>query len=105
MQKITLDEFCAHWVREREKGGWDPFLPSRLAGNTFDFATEAGQYSRRQFLASFPSGGFCGGTWTPRTSRWGRKFTHPVMNDTGALAAGIKGEADRTDIRGAAQRR
>ena len=51
MQKITLDEFCAHWVREREKGGWDPFLPSRLAGNTFDFATEAGQYSRRQFLA------------------------------------------------------
>lgn len=60
MQKITLDEFCAHWVREREKGGWDPFLPSRLAGNTFDFATEAGQYSRRQFLASFPSGGFCG---------------------------------------------
>ena len=87
-------------MREREKGGWDPFLPSRLAGNTFDFATEAGQYSRRQFLASFPSGGFCGGTWTPRTSRWGRKFTHPVMNDMGALAAGIKGEADRTDIRG-----
>lgn len=77
MQKITLDEFCAHWVRERGKGGWDPFLPSRLAGNTFDFATEAGQYSRRQFLASFPSGGFCSGTWTPRTSRWGRKFTHP----------------------------
>lgn len=54
MQKITLDEFCAHWVREREKGGWDPFLPSRLAGNTFDFATEAGQSAGGNFLPPFP---------------------------------------------------
>ena len=60
MQKITLDEFCAHWVREREKGGWDPFLPSRLAGNTFDFATEAiscllslGRFLRRHMDATY----------------------------------------------------
>lgn len=90
MPKITLDEFCAHWV----SGKWTTAMGSRLENNAFDFATVAGEYAKQQFQASFSSGGFCGGEkWAPRTSRWGRKFTHPVMNDTGALAAGIKGEA------------
>lgn len=97
MPKITLDEFCAHWV----SGKWTTAMASRLENNAFDFATVAGEYAKQQFQASFSSGGFCGGEkWAPRTSRWGKKFTHPVMNDTGALAAGIKGEARRVDIVG-----
>ena len=97
MPRITLDEFCAHWV----EGKYIRRMPNRLERNVFDFATVAGDYAKRQFQASFSSGGFCGGEkWAPRTSRWGRKFTHAVMNDTGALAGNIKGEAARVDIDG-----
>ena len=87
MSKITLDEFCAQWV----PGKWTTAMASRLENNAFDFATVAGEYAKEQFQASFAVGGFNGKRWAPRTSRWGRKFTHPVMNDTGALARGIEG--------------
>lgn len=97
MTEITLDEFCSHWI----KGNWTSYLASRLEKNAFDFATAAGEYSKGQFRSSFQSGGFPGGTaWKPRTSRWGKRFTHPVMLDYGRLAGGIKGEADRVDIVG-----
>ena len=97
MPKITLDEFCAQWV----KGKWTTAMASRLENNVFNFATVAGDYAKQQFGASFPAGGFCGGEkWAPRTSRWGKKFTHPVMNDTGTLARSMKGEAKRVDIVG-----
>ena len=96
MSKITLDEFCAQWV----PGKWTTAMASRLENNAFDFATVAGEYAKEQFQASFAVGGFNGKRWAPRTSRWGRKFTHPVMNDTGALARGIEGEAGRVDIVG-----
>lgn len=97
MPKITLDEFCAHWV----EGKYIKRMPNRLERNVFDFATVAGEYARQQFQASFSSGGFCGGEkWAPRASRWGKKFTHPVLNDTGVLSRSIKGEASRIDIDG-----
>lgn len=96
MSKITLDEFCAQWV----PGKWTTAMASRLENNAFDFATVAGEYAKEQFQASFAAGGFNGKRWAPRTSRWGRKFTHPVMNDTGSLARGIEGEAKRVDIVG-----
>lgn len=96
MSKITLDEFCAHWV----PGKWTTAMASRLENNAFDFATVAGEYAKVQFQASFAAAGFNGKRWAPRTSRWGRKFSHPVMNDTGALARGIEGEAKRVDIVG-----
>ncbi len=48
-----------------------------------------------------PPGGFCGGShWAPRTSRWGKRFTHPVMNDSGTLARSINFENKRTNIVG-----
>lgn len=97
MPKITLDEFCAQWVQ----GRWTTVMASRLEQNAFDFATLAGEYSKRQFASSFSSGGFCGsGRWEPRTSRRGKRFTHPVMNDTGTLAASLHGNAERIDIVG-----
>ena len=97
MPKITLDEFCAHWV----EGKYVTKMPNKLERNVFDFVTLAGDYSRQQFQASFSSGGFCGGSrWAPRTSRWGKRFTHPVMNDSGALARSIKYKAEPTNIVG-----
>jgi len=97
MPKITLDEFCAHWV----EGKYVTKMPNKLQYNVFDFVTLAGDYSRQQFQASFSSGGFCGGShWAPRTSRWGKRFTHPVMNDSGTLARSINFENKRTNIVG-----
>lgn len=94
MPKITLDEFCSHWVSRTSTR----VMASRLEFNVFDFATAAGDYTRQQFLSSFASGGFNGSKWAPRTSKWGKRFTHPLMNDTGTLARSIQSEAGRTDI-------
>ena len=82
MPKITLDEFCAHWV----KGKYVTKMPNKLERNVFDFVTLAGDYSRQQFQASFSSGGFCGGSrWAPRTSRWGKTVHAPGDERFGCL--------------------
>ena len=86
MPKITLDEFCSHWVSRTSTR----VMASRLEFNVFDFATAAGDYTRQQFLSSFASGGFNGSKWAPRTSKWGKRFTHPLMNATGTLARSIQ---------------
>lgn len=97
MAKITLDQFCAQWVL-------NPTVPntrimaSRLEHNIGDFVTRAGEYSKSRFISSFAEGGFYGsGTkWAPRTSKWGKKFTHPIMIDTGELKNQIKGAKGRS---------
>ena len=100
MPKITLDEFCSHWVSRTSTR----IMASRLEFNVFDFATAAGDYTKGQFAASFSSGGFCGGKWSPRTSRWGKKFTHPVMHDTGTLARSLKSQVTRASRNNRARR-
>ena len=40
MPKITLDEFCAHWV----EGKYVTKMPNKLQYNVFDFVTLAGDY-------------------------------------------------------------
>lgn len=89
MQKISLDEFCAQWVPQPGRQS----LTSRLAYNASEFTTLAGAFSRRFFQMSFAQGGFYAGgnKWQARTSKWGKKFTHPVMNDTGRLKSNIRG--------------
>lgn len=74
--------------------------------NTHDFVTMAGEYSISRFRTSFAEGGFYGSgkSWPERKSRWGRRFTHPVMNDTGTLSRSITGEADRMDHTNITQR-
>lgn len=97
MPEITLDEFCNQWVQ----GKWTTTMASKLEANVFNFATAAGDYSRQEFKSSFNSGSFCGGTsWAPRTSRWGKRFTHPVLLDSGKLRDSIKGEANKINIEG-----
>lgn len=86
--KITIDEFCNQWL----KG--DRHLISQFQQNVFDFTTVTGNYSKRFFRTSFLAGGFYGSgqAWKPRESRWGKKFTHPVMKDTEMLASTINGD-------------
>lgn len=89
MSEISLAEFCAQWVPEAGRQS----LTSRLAYNASEFATTAGAFSRRFFRMSFAQGGFyaSGNRWQTRTSKWGKKFTHPVMIDTGKLKESIEG--------------
>lgn len=93
MAKITLDDFCNQWTRRREQRAWH----SLLAKNAEDFATLAGEYALASFRSSFENGGFYGGSqkWAPRESKWGKKFTHPIMIDQGELQSKIKGERGR----------
>lgn len=89
MQKITLDQFCNHWYRAKTQRPWH----SMLAFNAHEFATKAGGHALGSFRESFVKGGFYGSgqKWQPRTSKWGKKFKHPVMVDTQTLKRSIQG--------------
>ncbi|GAB6119666.1 hypothetical protein [Dysgonomonas termitidis] len=91
--KITLEIFCRQWVKDKR----ERTIVSRFEKNIFDFTTIAGNRSRMFFQASFNTGGFfrSGSGWRPRESRWGKKFTHPVLIDTGMLGKSVKGEVRR----------
>lgn len=86
MPKITLDEFISQWNNQMP-------VANRIDFNITEFATKAGDFSKRFFRMSFASGGFyaTGNKWKPRKSKWGRKFKHPVMNDNGILKGAISG--------------
>jgi hypothetical protein len=96
--KITLDQFCAQWVKDKHS----MTLVNRFEKNTFDFVTAAGAWSKRFFQISFLYSGFygSGAKWKPRESKWGKKYTHPVMIDTGTLRNSIKGEARESNFTG-----
>jgi hypothetical protein len=96
--KITLDQFVAQWVRNGSSRG----IVSRFESNIFEFATIAGHYSKRYFATSFMVGGFygTGKKWEARQSKWGKKFTHPILIDTGTLKGSIKAEGKRISIDG-----
>lgn len=100
MSKISLDAFCNQWAQ----GGNPKIIVSQFDKNIFDFVTIAGQYSKRFFVASFTNrtSGFygSGSAWAPRSSKWGKKFTHPLMNDTGKLRRFIQGSATRNNKTG-----
>lgn len=87
--RITLEQFCEQWAPK----GNGRYLPNKMEFNTHDFVTMAGEYSKSRFRTSFAEGGLYGSgkLWPERKSRWGRRFTHPVMNDTGNLSRSISG--------------
>ena len=83
--KITLEQFCSQWRQ---------IVVTKFEYAIFDFTTQAGELTKENFKTSFTQGGFygSGATWPERTSRWGRKFTHPTMIDTEQLSRAILGE-------------
>lgn len=89
--KLSVEQFCEQWAPK----GNARYLPNKMEFNTHDFVTMAGEYTLSRFRTGFLEGGFYGSgrKWPERKSKWGRKFTHPVMNDTGTLAHTIVGEA------------
>ncbi len=91
MIKISLDEFCNQWHKSKMQKPWH----SVLAFNADEFVTKAGIYSLSAFRESFAMGGFGGRKWKPRESKWGKKFQHPIMIDTGTLKDSIKGEKSK----------
>lgn len=93
--RITLDQFCEQWAPKNN----GRYLPHKMEFNTHDFVTAAGRLSLSRFRSGFVEGGFYGSgrKWPPRRSKWGLKYTHPVMRDSGTLARTIEGEADRMD--------
>ena len=92
-KKISLEEFGRHWNR----GEGMKSMSSVFESNVENFITRAGAWSRSRFASSFEIGGFYGsGTkWKPRESKWGKKFTHPIMIDTETLKRSIKGTSSR----------
>ncbi len=93
--RITLEQFCEQWAPK----GNGRYLLNKMEFNTHDFVTAAGEYSKSRFRSSFAEGGFYGSgkKWPERKSRWGRRFTHPVLLDSATLSRGIVGETDRMD--------
>ena len=65
---------------------------SNFTGDVFEFTTLAGRYSKNFFQESFDKQSFNGNKWKPRESRWGKKFTHPILYDTGTLEGSIANE-------------
>lgn len=98
MSKLTLDQFVAQWTKNASSRQ----IVSRFEYNVFEFTTLAGNYSKRFFATSFIAGGFykSGRKWEARKSKWGKKFTHPVMTDTGTLRKAIKGESRQVRLTG-----
>lgn len=66
-------------------------VANRLDMNITNFTTEIGMFSKRFFRMSFAYGGFyaSGNKWAARTSKWGKKNSHSIMNDTGTLKNSI----------------
>ena len=91
MPKITLDQFFKQWNSNMPHA-------NRLDYNITEFTTKAGDYSKRFFRMSFASGGFyaTGNKWKPRESKWGKKFNHKVMDDTGMLKGSMSSKSENT---------
>ncbi|MBF0648677.1 hypothetical protein IR083_07580 [Dysgonomonas sp. GY75] len=99
MTKITLEIFCRQWVKSARL---ERSMASRFEKNVLDFTIMAGTVSKRFFRRSFSYGGFYGsGTkWTPRQSRWGKRFTHPTLFDTHKLRDNITGYEKEVKLKG-----
>lgn len=87
--KIKPDQFYKQWLRLGTASAMVSFFERQV----FDFTTFAGDLTKHRFKESFRQGGFYGTgmKWPARASKWGQKFDHPVMVDTGLLQSNIDG--------------
>lgn len=86
---LTPDQFYKQWLRL----GPAAATVSHFERQVFDFTHLAGRFSQDRFRQSFRQGGFYGSgqPWPARTSRWGRRLTHPVLRHAGTLEQSIDG--------------
>jgi hypothetical protein len=89
MKEITPEQFYKQWLRL----GPAAATVSHFERQVFDFTYLAGRFSKDRFEQSFAQGGFYGTAhrWAPRASRWGRRFTHPVLRHSGLLEQSLSG--------------
>jgi len=92
MKKITIGEMLNHWHGYSKDPG--SLVGRIMEDNITDFVTAVGMASKAYFLNSFAAGGFDGKKWPVRTSKWGKRFTHPLMLDRETLRNSIKEEND-----------
>lgn len=76
MTKVTLKEMCDNWKKYLQA---DWILMSQTS------LPKWGNIQKEIFKKSFDTQSFDGKAWKPRESRWGKRFTHPILNDTGTL--------------------
>ena len=93
---ITPDQFYKQWIRL----GPAQATVSHFERQVLDFTATAGRFSKDRFRRSFDEGGFygTGQKWPARTSRWGRRFTHPVMKHSGLLQSVIDGDQTTDNV-------
>lgn len=93
---ITPDQFYKQWLRL----GPAQATVSHFENQVLDFTATAGRFSQDRFQRSFEEGGFYGSgqKWPARTSRWGKRFTHPIMKDFGLLESSINGKSQTKNI-------
>lgn len=89
MKELTPDQFFKQWLRL----GPAAATVSHFERQVFDFTYQAGRFAEDRFQQSFRQGGFygTGQRWKERTSRWGRRRSHPVLQHTGLLKSSIDG--------------
>lgn len=78
---LTPDQFYKQWLRL----GPAAATVSHFERQVFDFTHLAGRFAKDRFEQSFTQGGFYGSgcPWPARTSRWGRRRTHPICGIRG----------------------
>lgn len=93
---ITPDQFYKQWLRL----GPAQATVSHFEVQVSDFTALTGRFSQDRFQRSFDEGGFYGSgqKWSARTSRWGRRFDHPVMKHSGLLQASIDGDSSSDKV-------
>lgn len=88
---ITPEQWLNQWgVVGKSGGASTSTIISRFAGDVCEFTTLSIGLSQRMFKRNFDRGGFFGTAWAPRDSKWGRKFHHPILVDSGNLQYNIK---------------
>jgi hypothetical protein len=87
---ITPEQFFRQWI----KFGTAQATVSYFERQIHEFTVMVGAHTKDRFEQSFGQGGFygSGARWPERTSRWGRRFSHPVLNHTGLLHSSIDGQ-------------
>lgn len=94
--EITLAQFINDWAIGKTAAGGGQIKVIKFQHNVEEFITQAGEFSQKAFENNFRTGGYFGHAWKPRESAWGKRFTHPILDDTGTLKSSLKSKFAKT---------